>query len=192
MSGLRNLSISAVGLLVILGCASFSNPRALTAPVNQSPQGNDGQPMEALVSEVRQLRFAIQRSNLTSYLAQVTLERLRLQQPRVDRLSERLVTVRAELAETRLRQARAAEELKYVENELGKEKDPRKRRELEGSLEMIKRYPEIIAELQEQETRLVAQLQPELAKLNELNDRLDTMQKELEAMDKPQPGGKQQ
>jgi chromosome segregation ATPase len=192
MSGVRNLSISAVGLLAILCCASFNNPRALTAPVNQSAQADNGQPMQALVSEVRELRLAIQRSNLSSYHAQVTLERLRLQQPRVDRLSDKLEKVRSEIALIKARQAKAPEDTRYLENELGKEKDPAKRRSLEESLQLIKRYPEQLAECQEEETQLIAQLQPEQAKLSELNGRLDALQKELEALDKPQPGGKQQ
>lgn len=50
-------------------------------------------------------------------------------------------------------------------------------------------------EQQEQgyETQLQAQLQIEQAKLNELNEQLDTLQRELETQmssDKPQPSGK--
>jgi hypothetical protein len=190
MSCVKSLSVSVAGLLIILGCVSFNNPRALTAPVNQSLPGANGQPMQALVNEVRQLRLAIERSNLSAYQAQVTLERIRWQQPRVDRLNEKLEKVRVEIAELRSRQASAQEDLKYIENELRKETDPGKRRELEQSLLMIKRQPEGLVQLEQQESQLLAQLQPEQARLNELNDRLDAAQKELEVGDKPQAGGK--
>src|SRR5499426_2403465 len=190
MSGVKCLSVSAVGLLIILGCVSFNNPSALTAPVNQSQPGANGQPMQALVNEVRQLRLAIERSNLSAYRAQVTLERIRWQQPRVDRLNEKLVNVRAEIAELRLRQASAPEDLKYIENELRKETDPGKRRELQQAQLMLKRQPEALAQLEQQESQLLAQLQPEQAKLNELNERLDAAQKELEVGDKHQAGSK--
>ena len=192
MSGVKSLSVSAVGLLIILCCVSFNNPRALTSPVNQSLPIDNGQPMQALVNEVRQLRLAIERSNLSAYQAQVTLERIRWQQPRVDRLNEKLEKVRAEIAELRSRQASASEDLKYIENELGKETDQRKRRELEQALQMTKRLPEELAQSEQQEAQLLAQLQPEQAKLNEFNERLDAWQKELEVVDKPQPGGKRQ
>src|SRR5262245_30496739 len=150
MSGVRSFFVYVVGLLLILSCASFNHPTALTAPVNQSAQTDNGQPMQALVNEVRQLRLAVQQSNLSAYHAQVTLERLRWQQPRVDRLNEKLEKVRAELAETRLRQARAPETLRYIENELAKEKDPRKRREMEEGKELTKRLPEGLAEWEPQ------------------------------------------
>jgi len=192
MSRAKSLSLSVIGLLVILGCASFSNPSAPIAAVNQSPQSDNGQPMQALLNEVRQLRLAIQRSNLNTYHAQVTLERLRLQQQRVDRLNEKLEKVRAELAEIRSHQARLPEDLKRVEDELAKETDPNRRRELEGIQQYLKRAPEHLVEMQEQEALLAGQLQPEQAKLNELNERLDALQKELEVVDKPQPGGKRQ
>jgi len=192
MSGIKSLSVSAVGLLIILGCVSFNNPRALTSPVNQSLQSDNGQPMQALVNEVRQLRLAIERSNLSAYQAQVTLERIRWQQPRVDRLKEKLEEVRAEIAELRSRQASAPEDLKYIENELRKETDPGKRRELEQAQLMLKRQPEDLVQFEQKESQLLAQLQPEQARLNELNERLDAAQKELEVGDKHQAGGKRQ
>src|SRR5262245_26466731 len=190
MSGIKSLSVSAVGLLIILGCVSFNNPRALTSPVNQSLQSDNGQPMQALVNEVRQLRLAIERSNLSAYQAQVTLERIRWQQPRVDRLKEKLEEVRAEIAELRSRQASAPEDLKYIENELRKETDPGKRRELEQAQLMLKRQPEDLVQFEQKESQLLAQLQPEQARLNELNERLDAAQKELEVGDKHQAGSK--
>jgi chromosome segregation ATPase len=192
VSGVKILSVSAVGLLTILGCVSFNNPKALTAPVNQSLPDDNEQPMQALVNEVRQLRLAIQRSNFSNYHAQVTLERLRMQQPRVDRLSEELMKVRAEISEIRSRQARLPEDLRRIENELLKETDPAKRRELEQAQQMFKRYPEELAQWQEQEVQLIARLQPEQAKLNELNESLDALQKELEVEYKSQPVGKRQ
>ena len=190
MSGVKCLSVSAVGLLIILGCVSFNNPSALTAPVNQSQPGANGQPMQDLVNEVRQLRLAIERSNLSAYRAQVTLERIRWQQPRVDRLKEKLEEVRAEIAELRSRQASAPEDLKYIENELRKETDPGKRRELEQAQLMLKRQPEDLVQFEQKESQLLAQLQPEQARLNELNERLDAAQKELEVGDKHQAGSK--
>jgi peptidoglycan hydrolase CwlO-like protein len=190
MSGVKSLSFSAVGLLIILGCVSLNNPRALTAPVNQSLPSDNGQPMQALVNEVRQLRLAIERSNLSAYQAQVTLERIRWQQPRVDRLNEKLEKARAEIAWLRSRLASAPEDLKHIENELRKETDPGKRRELEQALQIIKHQPEELVQLEQQESQLLAQLQPEQARLNELNERLEAAQKELEIGDKPPAGGK--
>ncbi len=196
MSRIKSLSVFGVALLILLGCASFSNPKALTTPVNQSPQNDAGQPMQALLNEVHQLRLAIQRSNLNTYHAQVTLERLRLQQQRVERLSGKLEDVRTRIADLKSHQPRLSDEIKRAEQDLNREPDPVKRPDLERMLQNFKSEFERLAQLEtrerEQETQLAIQLQAEQAKLNEINERLDTLQKELEVVDKPQPDGKRQ
>jgi chromosome segregation ATPase len=188
MSRVKGPSLSGIVLLMLLGCVLFSNSKALTTPANQSPQNDNVQPMQALLNEVHQLRLAIQRSNLNTYHAQVTLERLRLQQQRVDRLSEKLEEARAKLSEIRSNQVKLPEEIKRVEELLGKEPDPInrgfKRRELESVLQTVKAELENLAQKEsqarEQEAHLNGQLQTEQAKLNEVNERLDALQKEVD------------
>lgn len=196
MSKLKGSLIGSIVVLAVLGFAAFSTSRAISHPVPQASQPDSGQTMQALLGEVRQLRLAIQRSNLNTYHAQVTLERLRLQQQRVDRLTEKLEAARKELAAMRRNMAELPEASKKLEAQLARESDANKRRELEGRQElfksMIESAPEDVARLQETESELSGQLQREQVKLNELNDRLDTLQKELEVIDKPQQNGKRQ
>jgi len=179
-----------------LGAASFSTPRAFPDSTNQTPQGDTGQTMQALLSEVHQLRLAIQRSNLNTYHAQVTLERLRLQQQQVDRLNDKLGGARALIAQVQTEKSRLQEDIPRLEAQLSQESDPGKRRDLELRHQMIKlevdRLLENISQQRELESQLNAQVQVEQAKLNALNDRLDTLQKELENVDKPQQDGKRQ
>jgi Mg2+ and Co2+ transporter CorA len=196
MSKLKGSLIGSIVVLAVLGFAAFSTSRAISHPVTQTSQPDSGQTMQALLGEVRQLRLAIQRSNLNTYHAQVTLERLRLQQQRVDRLTEKLGEARKELATMRRSMAELPEASKKLEAQLARESDANKRRELEGRQElfksMIESAPENVAKLQETESELSGQLQIEQVKLNELNDRLDTLQKELEVIDKSQQNGKRQ
>jgi chromosome segregation ATPase len=196
MSKLKGSLIGSIVVLAVLGFAAFSTSRAISHPVTQASQPDSGQTMQALLGEVRQLRLAIQRSNLNTYHAQVTLERLRLQQQRVDRLTEKLGEARKELAAMRRNMAELPEASKKLEAQLARESDTNKRRELEGKQElfksMIESAPEDVARLQATESELSGQLQIEQVKLNELNDRLDTLQKELEVIDKPQQNGKRQ
>ena len=196
MSKLKGSLIGSIVVLAVLGFAAFSSSRAIPHPVTQSSQPDSGQIMQALLGEVRQLRLAIQRSNLNTYHAQVTLERLRLQQQRVDRLTEKLGEARKELAAMRRNMAELPEASKKLEAQLARESDANKRRELEGKQElfksMIESAPEDVARLQATESELSGQLQIEQVKLNELNDRLDTLQKELEVIDKPQQNNKRQ
>ena len=196
MSRVKGLSLVGLVLLTIVVCASFSNSRLRTTQANPAPQGDSGQPMQAILNEVHLLRLAIQRSNLNTYHAQVTLERFRLQQQQVNRLNEKMDSVRARLAKIKLDQDGISEEVKQAESNLAKEADPAKRRELEKVQQGLKLGMDHIAKLEtqvrEEETQLVGQLQVEQAKLTELNERLDALQKELEIVDKPQPGGKRQ
>jgi len=196
MSKLKGSLIGSIVALAGLGFAAFGTSRAISHPVTQVSQPDSGQIMQALLGEVRQLRQAIQRSNLNTYHAQVTLERLRLQQQRVDRLTEKLGEARKELAAMRRNMAELPEAIKKLEAQLARESDANRRRELEKNQElfksMIESGPEDVAKLQETESELSGQLQIEQVKLNELNDRLDTLQKELEVIDKPQQNGKRQ
>jgi DNA repair exonuclease SbcCD ATPase subunit len=194
MSRIKGLSVGGIVLLALLGSVSFTHSKAPTTPVNQAIQNEGGQPMQALLNEVHQLRLAIQRSNLNTYHAQVTLERFRLQQEQVNRLHEKLEGVRARLAEMKLQQPRLAEELKRTEENLGHEADAAKRRGLENFQQQLKseqeRLAQMEAQVREQEAQLTAQQQAEQAKLAELNERLDALQKELEVVDKPPTNGK--
>ena len=196
MSRLKSLSVLGVALFIVLGGMSFSHPTAKTPSGNQSPQNDNGQPMQALLNEVRLLRLAIQRSNLNTYHAQVTLERLRMQQQVVDRLSGKLEDARARSTEFKMHHPRLLEEIKRTEDYLDKEADPVKRRDLEGRQQSLKseaeRFAQMETQARDQETQLAIQLQMEQAKLNEINERLDTLQKELEVVDKTPSAGKQQ
>jgi hypothetical protein len=80
---------------------------------------------------------------------------------------------------------------------LAQEPDAAKRADLERGIQHLKIALEEATHNEQQEReveiQLQAQLQIEQTKLSELNDRLDTLQRELETQmsnDKPQPGGK--
>jgi chromosome segregation ATPase len=184
-------------LLACLSFTSFSRSQANTNSVNQSQQADNGQTMQALLSEVRQLRLAIQRSNLNAYHAQVTFERVRMQQQRVDRLNEKLSEVREQIAKIKMEQTQLPEQARAAEGRLSQETDPARRRSLEdmqkGLKYEIERLSQMEAHGRETESQLNGQLQIEQAKLSELNDSLDALQKELEIEGKPQqPGVKRQ
>jgi hypothetical protein len=191
MSRVKRFLLGGVILVTILGAASFSTLRAFPVSTSQISQGDSGQITQALLSEVHQLRLAIQRSNLNTYHAQVTLERLRLQQQQVDRLNDKLGGARALIARLQIDKSRLQGDLPRLEAQLSQESDPGRRREMENQQLAIKleveRQLETISQQRELESQLSGQVQVEQAKLNELNDRLDTLQKELENVDKPQP-----
>lgn len=190
MSQVKGFLGGGVILIIMIGALSFGAAGAFPDPANQSSQGDSGGTMQSLLNEVRQLRFAIQRSNLNTYHAQVTLERLRLQQQQVDRLSDKLGGVRELIAKLQMDKPRMSGVLQRLETQISQESDPGKRRDLESEQQAMKleleRLPEMTSQARETESQLNGQLQMEQAKLTELNDRLDTMQKELESLAAPQ------
>src|SRR5947209_18054044 len=94
--------------------------------------------MQALLSEVHQLRLAMERSQVVTYRVQVTLERLRLQQGVVDSLNSSLGNLRMSLAELKAKQADFTTGIKNMEADLDRETDPAKRAEFERTIRLMK------------------------------------------------------
>jgi hypothetical protein len=201
MLRIKAISIICLLFLTVVVFASFGSPQTATNNNAKVAQVENEQTMQALVNEVRQLRLAIQRSNLSAYHSQVVIERMRSQQQSVDRLTERLRGIRDEAFELKmympLQQTENQNRLKEIEASLNDPLDAKTRRAREGELEITKQRLGLLAQqetrLQEKESQLAAQLQIEQAKLTELNDQLDALQRELEippADNKSSQGGK--
>ena len=135
------------------------------------------QSLQELVREVRQLRTTLQRINTTMYKGQVLLERFKLQQEQVARTARELADARDTLIEIKAAQARLNELLTKVEAGVEKgEKHPSELASVKAELESLKeREPRLIA----REARLTNDLELERARLNDLNDRLNTLELEL-------------
>ena len=197
MSHIKSSLVCCLLCLMVLGLTSLTAPQAFTHSSSQASQGDGGQTLPALLSEVHELRLAIQQSNLNTYHAQITIERMRIQQQRVDRITVQLGDLRGQLTRTKMDSSRLSEHLKETESQLPQETDAAKRAEKEQNYRAVKselaRLTQLEQEQLERETQLNGQLQVEQAKLAEFNERLDTLQRELEvppAAEKPQPSGK--
>ena len=200
MPRIKSISIICLLFLTVAVFASFGRSQTETNNA-KTAQGDDEQTMRALVNEVRQLRLAIQRSNSSAYHSQVVIERMRSQQQAVDRVADRLRWARDEASRFKmympLQQAEIQNRLKEIEANLSENLDANTRRAREGELEIAKQRLGLMAQeetrLRENESQLTAQLQIEQAKLAELNDQLDALQRDLEippAENKQPQGGK--
>src|SRR5262249_11181073 len=132
------ISIVCFLLLTMLDFASLVRSQSGPGSDAKSAQGNNEQTMQALLNEVRQLRLAIQRSNLNVYHAQVIIERIRSQQQSVDRLADRLRDTRNQLAGIKMPQAEIQAELKRIEGRMNLEQDAKERQALEEQQETLK------------------------------------------------------
>jgi chromosome segregation ATPase len=197
MSRIKTISVICLLFLTTLGFASFGRSQTTTDRPANAAQGENEQTIQALLNEVRQLRLAIQRSNLSAYHAQVIIERMRSQQQSVDRLADRLRGIRDQLDHGKMAQSEFQDLLKKIEGRLNLERDPDKRDDLEEQQETFKTRLGSLAQqetrLREVESQLAQQLQTEQAKLADLNEQLDALQRELEippAENKPPQSGK--
>ncbi len=135
------------------------------------------QSLQELVSEVRQLRAAFQRINAAVYKGQVMLERLKLQQEQVARISRELTDVRETLSETRSQQIRMKELLGRVESRV--EAGITDKSDASGLKAELETFSQREQRLATREAQLANELELERAKLNELNDRLNALDLEL-------------
>jgi len=197
MLRIKSISIICLLFLTVVVFTSFGRSQTETNNKAKAAQGDNEQTMQALLNEVRQLRLAIQKSNLSAYHAQIIIERMRSQRQHVDRLTERLRETRDRIANGKIPQAEFQHELKKIDRFLSQEWPAERREDLEEQQDMFKTRLAALAKeetrLQEVESQLTAQLQIEQARLAELDDQLDALRRELEmppAENKSSQGGK--
>lgn len=160
------------------------SPPASSTPVAASPEA---QLLRALLDEVRQLRATIQRTNLSLHRAQMLTERLARQQNRVDGLAEEIEQVRIQIRQS-VDPSRDEEELKEMEAEIGQTADPQTRAQLTQSYNDLKRTIARQRELaraeadrqQVRQAQLENTLRTEQAKLAEIQDQLDAIDREFD------------
>jgi chromosome segregation ATPase len=169
------LSLCVAGSILMLACL---------ASAQSNKQSGDAQTLQALLTEVRQLRLALQKSNLIAYRSQITVERMRSARGRIDLLTGKLEQIRNEIAEMDLQFPQAAERIKQVEgvsDELGAEQRKAMEwqiTELKSQLDNSKKRQ---SQLRDRETQLTQQLNSEKAQLDDLDRRMEMLDRELES-----------
>jgi DNA repair exonuclease SbcCD ATPase subunit len=175
------MKLSLVCFLFLL-VSFFVTPEKALAQASNTARPTSEQSLQELVREVRQLRATLQRINSAMYRGQVMLERLKLQQDQVARITRELTDARENLGEMRAQQIRLNDLAIKTEEGIEKgEKHPSELAQLRGELEMLKDREQRLAA---REVRLANDLEVERARLNDLNDRLNAFEVEL-APNKP-------
>jgi DNA repair exonuclease SbcCD ATPase subunit len=168
----------------LLGCLCCFNSNTSAQQVSAKPPESDAQTVKALLDEVRQLRQVLQRNSVATYRAQVTLERLRLQQTQVNELIKEQTELRENIKEMERHVSQIPGQLAELEKMSAAAATPTERNEREMMLKGIKGEMENaklrIQDLREREPQITARLQTEHAKLAELNESLDKLERELE------------
>jgi chromosome segregation ATPase len=176
---------------LIIGCTlsmafCFISPTrasSQTKPVN--PPADQDQVLQKLLSEVHELRLAVQRATANSTRFQMLIERTRLQQARVDMLTRQLENIHSQAADMRSARPQLEQQIKDAEDQLDRTPEPNAHADLESRIKAAKanltRMTQEEERLRNRETALDGQLQTEQLKLNELNNQLDVLMTELKS-----------
>jgi chromosome segregation ATPase len=138
---------------------------------------SDSQTLQALLTEVRELRQVLQVSLTRMQSAQILLSRLQIQEVAVSRASQHLDDARSKLAEVRVVLKSEAAEIKHLEEDAPNSGEPPA--QVEEAVQRAKRDLEVSTSL-EQERQATAtdaeqQLRTEQDKLNRLDAQLDEL-----------------
>ena len=170
---MNRLPLIVLGLLLISpDCFGQSTP-------------GDSQTLQALLSEVRQLRQDLQTTTIAGQRAQILIYRLQGQEAAVARASQRLDEARDKLARIQDERKHVAADVKQQEDFTSNLENPAtQRKELEG---VVARSKARLESLENQEQQLQAreidaeqQLRAEEVRLSDLRDQLERLDKALE------------
>jgi chromosome segregation ATPase len=155
-----------------------------TACFPQTTSG-DSQTLQALLSEVHQLRQDLQTTTIAAQRAQILIYRLQGQEAAVARASQRLDEAKEKLAGIQAQRKQMATEVKLHEDFISNTENPTiQRKEFEEQLPRFKselESSEILEQQQQmQETDAEQHLRAEEVKLSDLQDQLDRLDKALE------------
>ena len=144
---------------------------------------SDSQTLQALLSEVRELRQELRISLTRMQSTQILLTRLQTQQAALTRASERLNEARSKLADVQNHQKDVRNNLKRFEDVLSDEQNPGQQKELRDRINHSKVELEssetYVEQCQATEIEADQQLRAEQDKLNALETQLDELVRKL-------------
>jgi chromosome segregation ATPase len=185
MSIIKTLILGSLLSIVTFGCVAPTTTLAQARNAAESALGDRDQTLRQLLTEVRELRLAIQRATVSNTRFQMLIERVRVQQGHVDVLSRQLENVRSQVAGMRAEKPQMEQQIKDAEELLGRTPEPNAQADLESRIKAGKSSLTRLAQeeerLRNREAALDTELQASQSRLNELNGQLDALMSDLKA-----------
>lgn len=174
----KNVSLLSL-LLFTMVC--FVSPAA----AQNEPKAPDADPtIKSLLNEVRLLRQTLQSTGLNAYRSQILIERIKISNEQIVRLSQALNEVREDFEKIEQTIPRMGEQQKTLETMIESEVDPAKRAKMEFEIKDLKRsvdrYKLLLERAKEREQQQATQLREEQNKLTELETRLQRLEDQIE------------
>jgi chromosome segregation ATPase len=156
---------------------------AQTSNSTESAQGDRDKTLQQLLTEVRELRLAVQRATVNNTRFQMLIERMRIEQARVDAIGRQLENIRAQTADMRASRPQMEQQIKDTEMLLDRTSDPNAHADLESRIKAMKgnvaRFAQEEERLQGREATVNTELQAAQSRVSELNSQLDALMNEL-------------
>jgi chromosome segregation ATPase len=156
-----------------------------TAALAQTPPP-DTQALQALVSEIRQLRLDLQTTTIATQRVQIVLYRLQSQTALVTRANSHLEDARSSLANTQSEKKIVSARAQQMEDSARATQNPMERKVIEEAFSQTKPVLErLSADEQRLQSRVIdaeTQYRAEQARLAELQDQLDRLDKVLDSL----------
>jgi len=163
---------AVLSLIVVTAAAQTASP--------------DTQALQALVTEIRQLRQDMQATTLATQRVQIVLYRLQTQTALVTRASSRLDDARSSLGNLQSDKKTIADRLPQIEESVKSVQDPKERKNMEDGIVGTKMQLErMAADEQRLQSRAIdaeTQFRTEQNKLADLQDQLDRLDKLLDSL----------
>ena len=183
MSVIKSLGLASLLCLVGFLCLLPTNVSAQSEKPAESAQPDRDQTLRQLLTEVHELRLAVQRATVNNARFQMLIERIRVEQAHVDSLSRQLENVHSQVAEIKAAKPQMEQQIKDAEDQLDRTSDPNAHADLESRIKLVKanlvRLSQEDERLRSRETSLDTDLQAAQSKLNELNSQLDSLMTDL-------------
>ena len=163
--------------------ASFLAPLLMTAAAFGQAAPPDSPTTQALLAEIRQLRQDLQNVAATIQRVQIVMYRLQGETALVNRATERLENARAGRSQAQGQRKYMAAQLEQAEARQRNSQSPSDQRAAEGMLAQLKSSVEMLASTEQEclttELDAQAQLRTEQAKMDDLQDQLDKLDRVL-------------
>jgi chromosome segregation ATPase len=161
----------------------FVLPLLTTATAFAQSAPPDSPALQALVSEIRQLRRDLYTTTAATQRVQIALFRLQIQATAVARATSRLDELRSRISQSQSHHAEIATRMQQFEEKQRGTQDPNELKAVSDILPQLKADLDREAgeeqRLQAIEAEAASQFKAEEAKLNELQDQLDKLDKFL-------------
>jgi len=166
--------------LFLCGLVCFSSPAPCQTPASDTQTHT----MEAVLSEIRQLRQDLQAAAVATRKAQIVIYRLHVQQNAVEQATSRLDNVKMEIAQIENQKRYQTEQIKRFKEMKERAENEEQKQQLEGNIAAfesnLQDWEPRQQELQTQQIELEADLRTEQAKLARLDEELDRLENALE------------